>query len=377
MSMSLSYGLWAMTNFNNQNFLICGKTIGSLRRNVIFTWKLLMKSEGYSIKEIRTENLLIVSKGGTVNRFYLFGGKDESSQDLIQGITSAGALFDEVVLMPESFVNQATARCSVEGSKLWFNCNPGHKKHWFNTNWIAKADKKNLIYLHFIMDDNLSLSEKTKEKYRNRYIGMFFKRFILGQWVTSDGLIYDMFDEDKHTFTELDKNITGRRYIAIDYGTTNPMVFLDILDSGKEIYILNEYYYDSKKEQRQKTDSEYADDFDEFLGDDKPYKIIIDPSALSFKAELKARGYRGITNADNTVLDGIRMTSTLFSLNLIKIHKECVNLIGELLSYVWDEKASQRGVEQPLKEKDHANDSLRYFIKTILVGRSFKNRVKG
>lgn len=208
LSMSLSYVLWAMNSFNQQNFGMAGKTIGSFRRNVLFWLKLMLASRKYTVIDKRSDNLLIVSKGNTVNYFYIFGGKDERSQDLIQGITLAGMFFDEVALMPESFVNQATGRLSVDGSKMWFNCNPDSPRHWFNQNWIIKAQKgeKKLLYLHFTMDDNLSLSDRIKERYRGTYVGVFFKRYILGLWCVAEGLVYSMFDEDKHV---KDKHMTG------------------------------------------------------------------------------------------------------------------------------------------------------------------------
>ena len=148
LSMSLSYVIWAMTEFQNQNFGMCGKTIGSFRRNVLFWLKLMLKSRGYKVQDKRADNLLIVSRKNITNFFYIFGGKDERSQDLVQGITLAGCFFDEVALMPESFVNQATGRCSVDGSKWWFNCNPNGPFHWFKTDWIDKAIDKNILYLH-------------------------------------------------------------------------------------------------------------------------------------------------------------------------------------------------------------------------------------
>ena len=220
-SMSLSFAMWAMSTFNGQNFAMCGKTIGSFRRNVLFWLKLMLKSRGYSVIDRRADNLIIIRKGDTENYFYIFGGKDERSQDLIQGITLAGVFFDEVALMPESFVNQATGRCSVEGSKFWFNCNPDGPYHWFKVNWIDKSTGylgkerveqirkkaaeegkdpglKEILYLHFTMDDNLSLSEEIKARYRSMYIGVFFKRYILGLWAAAEGVIYDMFDPEKH-----------------------------------------------------------------------------------------------------------------------------------------------------------------------------------
>lgn len=197
-AMSISFALWAMQSYNGQNFALCGKTIGSLRRNVINILKQQLVSLNYDVEEKRTENLITVTKGGTVNYFYTFGGKDESSQDLIQGMTLAGVLFDEVALMPQSFVSQAEARCSVDGSKLWYNCNPRGPTHYFNQEYIKNGniEKKRLIYLHFTMDDNLTLSGAVKERYRNQFTGVFYDRNILGLWVTAEGKIYISFGKD-------------------------------------------------------------------------------------------------------------------------------------------------------------------------------------
>jgi len=369
-SMSLSYGLWAMSNFDRQNFLICGKTIGSLRRNVVNLWRIMMSSEGYKIKEVRTDNLIIVNKGDAVNYFYLFGGKDEKSQDLVQGITAAGVLFDEVALMPESFINQATGRCSVEGSKFWFNCNPEGPSHWFKAKWIDRQKEKKLLYLHFTMNDNNSLAEEIKQRYCRMYSGVFYNRYIEGQWCVASGVIYDMFTKEKHVFNDdTTTPITGRRYYVIDYGTINPMVFLEIIDDGKNISIAKEYYYDSKKEQRQKTDREYAEDLVKFINGQSYRTVIIDPSAASFKAEMKSKGIRKVKDADNTVLDGIRKVSTLLNLNLLKVHESCTHTINEFNNYVWNEKSADRGVEEPVKQSDHALDCIRYFANTILSGR--------
>ena len=371
LSMSLSFVMWAMAEFGNRNFAMCGKTISALRRNVIIDLKSMLAARGYVVQERRGDNLLIVRYGGAENYFYLFGGKDESSQDLIQGITLAGVYFDEVALMPESFVNQATARCSVEGSKQWFNCNPDSRMHWFKTGWINRYEERRLVYLHFTMDDNLSLSDDKKASYRRQYTGMFYRRYIDGLWVSAEGVIFDMWDPAANTFEDEEMPTSARclHYVAVDYGTTNPMVFLDAWDDGTNFWIADEYYWDSRKEQRQKTDAEYADDLERFIGYDHGATIIVDPSALSFKVELRNRGYR-VKDADNTVLDGIRVTSTMISSRRLRVHRErCKNFQIEITSYVWDEKALERGVEQPIKQLDHAMDAARYLCKTLVTRR--------
>ena len=368
-SMSLSFVMWAMSSFDGQNFAMCGKTIGSFRRNVLFWLKLMLRSRGYSITDHRADNLLVVRKNGKENYFYIFGGKDERSQDLIQGITLAGVFFDEVALMPESFVNQATGRCSVKGSKFWFNCNPDGPYHWFKVNWIDKCKEKNILYLHFTMDDNLSLAEDIKKRYRSMYTGVFFKRYILGLWAVAEGIIYDMFSKEKHTkdikefFRIL---INGNRYVSCDYGTQNATVFL-LWNKGRDgkWYCIREYYYSGRDKAKQKTDSEYADDLKEWLEGIQIKAIIVDPSAASFIAELRKRGYK-VLKAKNDVLDGIRLVGTMLNLEQLVFASSCKETIKEFASYVWDEKALERGEDKPTKQHDHCLDACRYFVSTIL-----------
>lgn len=375
LSMSLSFVMWSMETFDGEQFGMCGKTIGSLRRNVINGLLRILPLRGYHVQDKRSENLLIISRGGKVNYYYLFGGRDESSQNDIQGITLAGIFMDEVVLMPESFVNQATSRCSVDGSKMWFNCNPNSRRHFFKLQWINRYKEKRLLYLHFTMDDNLSLSERIKDRYKAMYIGTFYRRYILGEWVTAEGAIYDMFDE-KNLFDDNDEEWTAlmksgfakcRHFVTMDYGTTNPMVFLNVWDDGKNYWIYDEYYFDSKREQRQKTDGQYADDFERFVKFDKSLRVILDPSAESFRVELRSRGYH-VTGADNSVMDGIRYTATLLARRKIRIHRSrCPDIQREFDAYVWDAKAAKNGEEKPIKENDHAMDALRYLVKTTVT----------
>lgn len=374
-SMSLSYIIWAMTSFNGQNFGMAGKTIGSFRRNVLFWLKIMLISRGYRFKDHRTDNLLEVWKGNVTNYFYIFGGKDESSQDLIQGITLAGMFFDEVALMPESFVNQATGRCSVDGSKFWFNCNPDGPYHWFKVNWIDKRGEKKLIHLHFTMDDNLSLSESIKQRYRNMYSGVFYDRYILGLWTVAEGIIFDMFDKAKHTVDGLLDLITTETYISIDYGTQNATVFL-MWQKGRDDkwYCIKEYYYSGRESKKQKTDTEYADDLEKFTKGIRIKEVIVDPSAASFIAELKKRNFN-IRKAKNDVVDGIRFVGTMLNEEKIAFHSDCKHTIKEFSAYIWDKKVTERGEDKPLKENDHTMDAVRYFVYTI-IAKSNKVKVK-
>lgn len=390
--MSLSFVFWAMSNYSEQNFAMCGKTIGSFRRNVLMVLKLMLRSRGFKVADHRADNLVEISRNGTVNYFYIFGGKDESSQDLIQGITLAGVFFDEVALMPESFVNQATGRCSVEGSKYWFNCNPDGPYHWFKVNWIDKCTGylgrikteeirkkaaeenkpdglKEILYVHFTMDDNLSLSEKIKERYRSNYSGVFFKRYILGLWSMAEGIIYDMFSEEIHVVKVkeyIQRLASGGKYVSVDYGTQNATAFL-LWNKGMDgkWYCVREYYYSGRDKGIQKTDAEYVDDMGKFLNGTHIKAIIVDPSAASFIAALRKKGYT-VLAAKNDVENGIRLVGTLLNQNKILFDESCVNTIMEFASYIWDEKAAERGEDKPVEKHDHAMDAVRYFCFTVL-----------
>lgn len=367
-SMSLSYVQWSMDTFDGENLGMSGKTIGSFRRNVLTPLKRMLKALKYKVKDHRADNMVEICKNGKTNFYYIFGGKDERSQDLIQGITLAGMLFDEVALMPESFVNQATARCSVNGAKLWFNCNPEGPYHWFNTEYIEKAEEKNAVYLHFTMDDNFSLSEAVKDRYRRMYSGVFFKRYILGLWVMAAGAIYDMFAEEKHVIKDIPKQF-DKLWVACDYGTGNATVFLLQGRVGTKYYTLREYYYDSRKIGRQKTDAEYSADMKQFMEDcndilqGRKVTVIVDPSAASFIAQLRKDGFT-VKNAQNSVLDGIRWVASLLSKLEYFICETCINTVKEKSSYIWDEKAQDKGEDKPVKQNDHASDAERYGLYT-------------
>lgn len=361
--MSLSYVMWAMSAFDGNNFAICGKTIGSLRRNVMFWLKLMLRSRGYSVQDKRADNLMVVRRGNAINYFYQFGGKDERSQDLIQGITLAGVFFDEVALMPESFVNQATARCSVTGSKFWFNCNPEGPQHWFYTNWIKKHKERHVLYLHFTMDDNLSLSEKIKERYRNSYTGVFYDRYIRGLWVVAEGLIYPDIANGQG-IVETEERQYVKYYISIDYGTLNPFS-AGLYGLSKGVwYRFDEYYHSGRETGRQLTDAEYYSELEKLAGKRHISQVIIDPSAASMIAEIKKHGRFSVKQAINDVVDGIRETAKAFSQGHIKVTSNCSGAITEFSSYCWDDKKQE---DKPIKEDDHAMDEIRYFVNTVMV----------
>lgn len=358
--MALAFVQWSMQNFKDQNFAMCGKTVGSFRRNVLSVMKQMMVSRGYEFSDRRSDNLLVITRNGVTNYYYIFGGKDEGSQDLIQGITLAGLLLDEVALMPESFVNQATGRCSVDGSKFWFNCNPEGPEHWFKKQWIDRQDEKSLLHLHFTMEDNLSLSERIKARYRGMYSGIFYRRYILGEWCLAEGLIYE-FDRDAHTITELPTS--GEWYISCDYGTLNPFSMgLWCVDGGRAVRVA-EYYYSGRGSSKQKTDEEYYQELEKLAGNRAIHSVVVDPSAASFIACIRRHGRFSVRKARNEVLPGIRLTAAMLQAGVIKIGESCVDAIREFGLYRWEEKGE---VDKPVKENDHAMDDIRYFCATIM-----------
>lgn len=390
-SLALSYVAWAMETFNGMNFGMCGKTIHAHRRNVIKPLKQMLKSRNYDIVDVQNENVLIIQKKykrtdgsikTSINYFYIFGGSDESSQDTIQGITLAGCLFDEVALMPESFVNQATARCSVTGAKFWFSCNPDNPFHWFRQNWILKAQEKRALYLHFTMKDNPSLSDEVRARYETLYVGVFYKRFILGQWVMADGIVYSMYDQDLNCI-HYEKPWT-RNMVAIDFGIQNATTFgMYGYYAPEKHYHLIDYYYHSGREEQQKTVKEYVDDLEEFVKkfNFKPEYICIDPSAAAMIVEIRKRAYFKRRNikilpAKNNVMNGIQVVSYLLQERRFTLEPHCIKDQEEFAAYIWDEKAMERGLDEVVKQNDHCMDRNRYAVYTdAIVYRTMDNVV--
>ena len=299
--------------------------------------------------------------GGRENRFYLFGGHDEGSAALIQGITLAGVLFDEAALMPRSFVEQASARCSVSGSRLWFNCNPEGPQHWFYREWILRAEERGALYLHFTMEDNPSLSPRIRARYEKAYSGTFYRRFVLGEWTAAKGLIYDFFTPGEYCAGVPEKPWERVR-VSVDYGTVNPMSFGLWALRGGVWYRVKEYYYDARKEGRQKTDAEYLEDLRRFTEGETVEKVIVDPSAASFIEAVKRAGYP-VSRADNNVADGLRVTADLLKQGKIVICEGCENSLKEIAQYCWEDGGAGR--DRPRKEKDHAMDEMRYFAMSV------------
>lgn len=362
--MSISFILWMMEHFNQKNFAFCGKSVQSVVRNIIQPLSAVrfFPDNGYVLQYAVSKNLLAVERGGKTNYIYVFGGKDESSYTLIQGITLAGVLLDEVALMPRSFVEQALARCSVDGSRYWFSCNPEYPQHWFYQEWILNAEQKNAMHLHFYMEDNPGLSKEKIEQYKRDFHGPFYERYVMGRWVQAEGLVYPMFDEERHVVGG-EADGPGVHYIALDYGTINPTAMgLWRVYKGSAVMV-KEYYHDSRKERRQKTDEEYYADLEQFAAGHRIERVIVDPSAASFKECIRRHGKFHVWDADNAVIDGIRLTGNLLKSERIQIHVSCKSTIAEFGAYLWDDKSAEDAV---IKANDHSMDQMRYFCQTVM-----------
>lgn len=296
-------------------------------------------------------------------KVYVVGANDERAEGKIRGSTFAGALVDEATIIPETFFKMLLSRLSIEGAKLFATTNPDSPLHWLKSDFIDRKDELDISVFRFTLDDNPSLGKVYKDNLKKEYKGLWYKRFILGDWVLAEGSIYDFFDTDIHTTTG-PKTYAKQYFIGVDYGTTNP--FAAVLvgfndDAHPALWVEKEYYWDSKAMGYQKTDSDYARDLEREFGGYPVSIIYLDPSAASFEVELK-RNKKPVKQANNDVLDGIRYVGSLIAQGDLIICRQCKNLIKEIEGYVWDMKSSKNGKEAPLKQKDHAVDAMRYAL---------------
>lgn len=308
-------------------------------------------------------------------RVHVVGANDVTSEMKIRGLTLAGAYVDEATILPKSFWDQLVARLSVPGAKLFATTNPDSPSHWLKTDWLSRGDPSVRSW-HFTLDDNKSLDPAYVAHLKRMYVGLWYRRFVLGNWVVAEGAVYDMWDPRRHIVANTPR-ITDWLACSIDYGTTNPFhAVLLGLGVDHRLYAVNEWRYDSRAQRRQLADAEYSGRLRGWLKQIpipgstgrgvKPRYIVVDPSATSFRVQLHADGIASWA-ADNAVLDGIRLVSSLLAVQprpQLLIHKSCKYLIEELPAYSWDEKAQQKGEDKPIKINDHGCDSLRYGIKT-------------
>lgn len=349
------------------DLFMIGKTTATLKRNVLNdlldivgpkNWKWVDKQQG----ELKLFH----------RRVFCIGANNEDSESKIRGATIAGAYCDEANLYPESFWAQLMARMSVKGAQCFCNCNPDSPYHWFYKGYIRNDKIQNKKVWHFILEDNPNLDEEYVTSLKQMYSGVFYKRYILGEWCVAEGAIYDMYASDLHLVPMKENKKILRYLVGCDYATSSVMSWsLIVLLSDGSFHKLREFYYDSTKERLQKTDSQFGDDFIKWLDGIAPWMVYCDPSAASWKVELRGRGYR-VSDADNDVINGIRCVGSMLGQVKYTIDPSCVNTAEEYPSYAWDPKAQLKGEDKPIKESDHACDSDRYvlytYTKTLMSG---------
>lgn len=364
-AMLTGFLLWSQGRFSGSSFIMAGASIETLKRNVVRPMGNILRLLGWSWKFNRSENRIEI---GT-NTYYLFGASTEKSQDVLQGLTAAGCYADEVALFPQSFVDQMIGRCSEDGSKLWFNCNPSYPTHFFKTEYIDRADELNLLVLHFEMQDNPTLSPEIVRRYERMYRGVFYDRYIRGLWTLAEGLIYPDFKD------ALESRYAGsavKYAVSCDYGTQNAFAALLWAYDSKVWHVVDEYRYSGRDTGHQKTDADYVADMGDFVGGlSKPPLFIVDPSATSFITAMRQAGFK-TKKGRNDVADGIRETGVCLGNGTVRISDACAGLIGELGGYCWDAKADG---DRPVKVEDHSCDALRYGVATLRMYKPAKEQV--
>lgn len=354
------------------NLVIIGRTATTIKINIIDELLRLLNVDAryYSGKQ----QLNLWGK-----KIYLVGANDERAVGKIQGATFAGAYVDEVTLLPESFWMMLLSRLSKDNAKLFATTNPDSPFHWLKVNFLDRIGEFPENYLKrwkFVLDDNPSLSKTYKDNLKRVYQGLWYKRYINGEWTLAEGSVYDFFDESLHVI-DLPTSLADYYIVGVDYGTTNPTAFVLIGYNPSfypNMWLEDEYYYDSEKELRQKTDSEYADDLKKFIEGRLIERIFIDPTAVSFKTELRRMGIGNVEDAKNEVLDGIRFQSKLLGNGTYRICRKCKNTIQEFASYRWDPKSKQLGIDRPLKMNDHLMDAQRYALFSYFHGRELDGK---
>lgn len=356
----LSFIMWSMSSFRNEAFILAGRTVGTVKRNVLRVLFPMLRSMQIPYAYNRTEGSITINS----NVYYVFGASDEASQDKLQGITAAGAYANEAALFPRSFIEQMIGRCSVKGSRIWMDLNPQGPYHYLKTDYIDKAAEKRIFRQHFTMNDNLTLDQSIRDRYERMFTGVWYRRLVKGLWVGAEGAVYDMLDPLIHVTDIAPK--CSKYWVAADIGTANPTVFLLVGQTGHQTYsVIKEFRWDSVEMGRQLSDGKQADKLEEFIEGTVVDTIIVDPSAASFITECRTRGLPRVRGANNDVLDGIRRVGQLISSGRLLINSACKGLVTEMTGYSWDVRQQRMGIDAPQKVDDHGPDALRYWVNEI------------
>ena len=345
--------------------MIIGVNRGTIHRNVLTT---LYKTLGFPCPSPMCNKTTLYGRD-----LYFVGAPDVSAVTTIQGSTLAYAYVDEATCIPEPFWKMLETRLSVPGAQLFATCNPEGPAHWLKKEYIDRPDDHDIIHWNFELDDNPILDEAYKKAIKNSFHGMWYKRYVLGEWALATGAIYDTYDN----FNEYIHPYASPNYyiVGIDYGTTNATaaVLCGITpNKWPQVHVEAEYYYDSVKVGRAKTDAELVRDIKDFIGCKNVSAIYIDPAAASLKIALRQADLP-VLDANNDVLLGIKITGKFISGKNIVIHRSCSTLRDHIQSYAWDPKAAERGEDKPIKKNDHVTDALRYAVCTAFPQGEFSN----
>lgn len=363
-----------LDNTPERYHLMSGRTRQSLLRNVINGDYGLLSLAGKHARLCKYKGGEQVVRYGKDRIIYLSGANDDNSYTRIKGLTIGGWYADEVATYPLSYINEALARSAISTDRrIWWTLNPTLPSHPIYTQFLDRYEgREGYNWYHFTLRDNPAMTAARREELAQQYTGRYYQQLILGRRVAPEGAIYDMFDKSRHIIStdEAQRILSAVPEIIItcDYGTANPCVYLACIYTQRTVYVLAEYYWDSRKQGRQKTDAEYVQDMQSFVGalQSSTVTIIVDPSAASYILALRNAGYV-VLSGKNDVLPGIRRISTLLSQDRIKISAGCTNLLRELIGYQWDSAAVAAGQERPRKIDDHAPDALRYYINSHYV----------
>jgi PBSX family phage terminase large subunit len=351
----------------NEDLILTGKTERTIERNIIKPLYLLL---GDNCRYVKNRGELYICN----QLINCIGVNDIQAETKIRGGSFGGAYCDELTLYSQSFLSMLLSRLSTKGAQLFGTTNTDSPYHYLKTDYLDR-EGLSLNQFKFMLDDNEFIDRKIREEIKKEFVGLWYKRFILAEWCIAEGAVYDMFRDsfivNKCPFEP------EYKLIGIDYGTNNPCVFLLIyakfIKSKLHYHIAREYYYDSKKHNKQKTDSEYSSDLKDFINNEKIDYIFIDPSAASFKLQLTQDKFFNITDAINDVIDGIRTVSTVMTTNRLTVNEKCENYIKEKYSYSWDKNSQLLGIDKPKKINDHCNDSERYVIHTTEINNVITN----
>lgn len=314
---------------------------------------------------------------GTIlgRRVDVISANDAKAEGRIRGLTAALAYVDEITIIPEGFWTQLLARLSVPGAQLFGTTNPDGPAHWLRKKFLLRAGELNLATWHFKLEDNTFLDPQYVADLKSEYVGLWYRRMILGEWCMAEGAIFDMFDESRHVIDQVPP-IAQLVGTGVDYGTRNPFAALMLglttgltpeghpHPAGRQLVFTREYRHDPAVAHAQLTDADYSRELTKWLGPQRPAWIAVDPSAASFKLQLFRDGHTNVIDAENSVIDGIRMMSSLLATNRLVIHRSCKGLLEEIPAYSWDDKAAQKGEDRPVKVADHSLDGGRYAIAT-------------